>query len=153
MYTGVALKPLGMFGMQDKAAHSARRGLLSHAFSQSNINACAPLVGAQVNKVIGIVSKSVGQPLDVLKLFRLFSLDVVGELFFGQSFGGLESDKPPEFLADMEKTFIALGIEWDFPWIYRLLLCLPFTEISYTLKAHERIVSVSHPRAKVQRYT
>lgn len=80
VYDTLSMKPLGIFSQRDKGLHRERRSLLSHAFSQGNVNACAPLVHGHISKLLRRVQDSAGIPLDILMLFRLFSLDVVGTL-------------------------------------------------------------------------
>ena len=78
IYDTMSVKPLGIFSQRDKALHSQRRSLLSYAFSQGNVNTCAPLIHGHILKLLRRVQESAGKPIDILSLFRLFSLDVVG---------------------------------------------------------------------------
>ena len=64
--------------MRDKTAHGQRRKLLSHAFSQSNLHECEPLIDQQVQKLLRVVQDSTGKPIDMLNWFRLTAFDVVG---------------------------------------------------------------------------
>jgi len=80
IYDSMSVKPFGIFSLRDKSLHSQRRSLLSYAFSQGNVTTCAPLVHAQISKLVGKVGAKEGKSVDVHLLFRLFSLDVVGML-------------------------------------------------------------------------
>ena len=82
VYETMSVKPLGIFSLRDKGLHSQRRSLLSYAFSQGNLNNCAPLIHAHVLKLLQRLQEKAGKPTDVLLLFRLFSLDVVGKPLF-----------------------------------------------------------------------
>ncbi|KAK5166454.1 uncharacterized protein LTR77_007997 [Saxophila tyrrhenica] len=139
IYDSMSVKPLGIFSLRDKGLHSQRRSLLSYAFSQANVTTCAPLVHAQVAKLVGKIGAKKGMPVDMLLLFRLFSLDVVGELFLGSSFGGLDNEDPPQFLLDIDQHFLLSGIEWNFPWIYALMTILPFQGVQWFLGARRRL--------------
>ena len=65
-----------------------------------------------------------------------------GELFLGQSFGGLQADSPPQFLSDMDNHFLLSGIDANLPWIYLILYYLPFETVKDFLRSRERISKV-----------
>lgn len=79
VYDSMTLKPYGVFGLRDKVAHSQRRKLLSHAFSQANLQECEPLIHKQLTRLVEAVETRVDQPMDMLKWFRLTAFDVVGK--------------------------------------------------------------------------
>lgn len=79
IYDTFSLKPLGIFSLRDRQAHSQRRRLLSHAFSQSNLNGCEPLLVDHLDKLFVNVFKRIGQPLDMFAMFRMLALDIVGK--------------------------------------------------------------------------
>lgn len=78
IYESMTMKPHGIFGLRDRVAHGQRRKLLSHAFSQSNLQECEPLIQRQLDKLLAAVQQSAGNPIDVLRWFRLAAFDVVG---------------------------------------------------------------------------
>lgn len=78
VYTSMSMPPLGIFSMRDKALHSQRRRLLSHAFSQSNLQDCEPLIHEQIQKLLKTLQQCLNQPIDMLNWFRLAAFDVVG---------------------------------------------------------------------------
>lgn len=75
------------------ADHSRYRKALSHAFSAKGLQAQEPLVNGYVDKLIerlrGIAES--GVPVDMVKWYNLTTFDVIGDLAFGEPFGGLES--------------------------------------------------------------
>ncbi|KEF61168.1 uncharacterized protein A1O9_02733 [Exophiala aquamarina CBS 119918] len=125
--------------MRDKVQHSKRRKLLSHAFSQSNLYECEPLIHKQIEKLITVLQSRIGKPTDMLNWFRLTAFDVVGELFLGQSFGGLESGETPQFLSDIELFFILADIQWNYPWLAIALSWVPLKSVQYFLGAMQRL--------------
>jgi hypothetical protein len=159
-YETMSVEPLGIFSMRTKSAHSQRRALLSHAFSQANINACAPVIHGHVEKLVRKIGDHSPNPTNALLFFRLFSLDVVGkypcsgrdvpvlillktgELFLGLPFGGLDHDEPPQFLHDMDQLFLIAGIRWNFPLVHRILTILPFAQIRHFMQSTDRIMEV-----------
>ncbi|KAK4893334.1 hypothetical protein LTR27_008228 [Elasticomyces elasticus] len=133
-----------IFSLREKAAHSHRRSLLSHAFSQQNINECIPLIMQKVNLLVELFEKDVNQQPDVSLRFRLFALDVVGELFLGSSFGGLETGTAPQFLHDMGDFFLLGGLEFHFPAIVTLVRRLPSSGLQSFLACRERVAQLGN---------
>ncbi|KAK3070993.1 hypothetical protein LTR53_009476 [Teratosphaeriaceae sp. CCFEE 6253] len=155
VYESMSIPPLGIFSLRDKAAHSQRRGLLSHAFAQQNIADCTPTLARKVDLLLALFRREgVGEATDVLLRFRLFALDCVGELFLGKSFGALESGLAPRFLHDMDQHFLLGGVGWNFPWVMTLLRLLPIPAIRLWLGSSERIAQYGNTafRDYVQRY-
>ena len=159
VYESLSMPPIGVFSMRDKTQHSKRRRLLSHAFSQSNLLDSEQLIQTQISRLIEVIRSSGGEPLDMLKLFRLAAFDIVGkvhvffncaasthlgvgELFLGQPFGGLATGTPPQFLTDMDMYFILSDVKWNNPWIAKFLSYLPSSRVQYFLGAIERLAQV-----------
>ncbi|KAK0924020.1 hypothetical protein LTR29_018195 [Friedmanniomyces endolithicus] len=144
VYETMSVKPLGIFSLRNKADHSRRRSLLSHAFSHANLDATGPLIRARVERLIQVVGNSANGPLDVFMTFRLFALDVVGELFLGASFNALDHDRPPQFLEDMDRHFLLSGMEANLPWLYNVLWMLPIPSLQFFLTARQRMIEYGH---------
>lgn len=113
--------------------------MLSHAFSQAALNDAEPSIGVLVLKLIERLEKADGQAVDMLQLFRRLSLDIVGQLFLGQSFEALDSEEPPKFLEWMDNMFISLGIQYAFPAVYRLIELLPAQQVQDMIAGPTRI--------------
>lgn len=124
-YDYMAVPPPGIFAMRDKKAHNSRKRLLNHAFSQSIINDTEPIIAALIMKTLDIVTATKGTPIDMLQVFRRLSLDIVGQLFMGQSFQALDSEEPPKFLEWMDNMFVSLGIQYAFPLVHKLMVVMP----------------------------
>jgi cytochrome P450 len=80
IYDAFVVQPAGIFSMRDKAAHGQRRRLLSHAFSQSSLLDTEPIIKSTVADLVSRILERLGQPTDMLLLFRLTAFDVVGRL-------------------------------------------------------------------------
>jgi cytochrome P450 len=78
-YDSVAKANVGIFSMRNKAEHSRRRRLLSHAFSQQNLLNTEPLIREQVKRLVTRVDESVGRAVDMFLLFRLAAFDIIGK--------------------------------------------------------------------------
>lgn len=85
VYDHFSVHPVGIFSMRDKAEHSQRRRLLSHAFSQSNILDTETLIGQIIEKMIARVRNGQGRLIDVLSLFRLTALEIVGTVLLRET--------------------------------------------------------------------
>lgn len=90
-----------------------------------------------IEKFVQILEHRVHRPLDVLLWFRMLTLDTfgqlslrssriskppgtedltaVGEMFLGTNFGGLDSEKPPTVLEDLDNVFPTYFIRRQFP--------------------------------------
>ncbi|KAL6245307.1 hypothetical protein RBB50_008082 [Rhinocladiella similis] len=130
---------IGIFSMRNKAEHSQRRRLLSHAFSQSNLNNTEPLIKQKVEKLVTIIDGQAGKLQDMLLLFRLLAFDIIGELFLGQSFGGLDSTSTPPFLVDMDNSFMVAGIESAFNGVSQILRWVPNSSLRRFLESKDRL--------------
>lgn len=124
-------------------------------------NTIEPIVQRQVAYLMKCLRARVDQPLDVLPWFRMLALGIVGkcsvtvkqvlrtvlnlfagEGFAGKSFGGLETEKTPQLLHDIDNVFPGLWVWWMFPILSNLLLYSPFTSIKSFLRAPERFKKV-----------
>ncbi|KKP07882.1 cytochrome P450 [Trichoderma harzianum] len=122
------------FTILDKTEHRSRQKRIAHVFAPVSIVVVEPLVKEQVQKLLHVLSKRTNQPLDVMEWFRIFALDVVGSVFFGQSFGGLHNEAPPKILYDLDEVFPSLLIEWQFAAIRPLLLAIPHKPMQQFLR-------------------
>ncbi|KIX94537.1 uncharacterized protein Z520_09583 [Fonsecaea multimorphosa CBS 102226] len=138
-YESMSMRPHGIFSLRDKVAHAQRRKLLSHAFSQSNVLESEPLIQKQIVKLLAAIERCADQPMDMLKWFRLTAHDIVGELFLGQAFGGLDSGRTPRALDDVESIFKLGNLEWNNPWIAASLHYIPFASVQHFLGAFDRM--------------
>lgn len=164
IYDAFTEDPVGIFSMRDRAAHSQRRRLLSRTFSHANLNNTEPIIKQAIEKLVARMDRSLGKPQDMLLTFRLLSFDIIGmwngstwfshplltlippssgELFLGMSFGGLDMAGPPQFLIDMDNSFVLGGISYSFPFVAWVLHSLPIASIQHFLKSRERLIRVS----------
>ncbi len=66
------------FTIRDKTAHRSRQKRVAHVFAPAAIAAVEPLVRDEVQKLLHVLSRRVGEPVDIMEWFRIFALDVVG---------------------------------------------------------------------------
>jgi cytochrome P450 len=75
------------------ADHAKFRKALSHGFSERSLRAQEPLIKGYVDLLIKKLQDLVAsnQPIDMVKWYNLTTFDIIGDLAFGESFGGLET--------------------------------------------------------------
>lgn len=78
VYDTMVVPPGGIFSFRNKKQHSQRRRLLSHAFSQANLQDTEPLIRDHVKNALSCIDSSLGLPLDIFTSFRRLSFDIVG---------------------------------------------------------------------------
>ncbi|KAI1617383.1 cytochrome P450 [Exophiala viscosa] len=108
------------------------------SFSPAFVAGLEPIVQRQGANLIKCFDKRIDQPLDVLPWFRMLALSVVGEGFAGKSFGGLETEKTPQLLHDIDDVFPGLWVRWMFPTVCAILQHFPINGIKHFLTAPER---------------
>ncbi|KAL4980880.1 cytochrome P450 [Aspergillus desertorum] len=87
-----AANPQAIISSND-ADHARYRRALSHAFSAKALQDQEPLIQGYVDKLISRL-KGVAEscrPDDMVKWFNLTTFDIIGDLAFGEPFGGLDS--------------------------------------------------------------
>lgn len=80
----------------NNADHSRFRRALSHAFSAKGLQAQEPILRAYVDKLIERLKEIAASPnpeANMVKWFNLTTFDLIGDLAFGESFGGLDSSE------------------------------------------------------------
>jgi cytochrome P450 len=79
IYHTMSLPPFGIFSMRNRADHSQRRRLLSHAFAQSSLYESEPLIKDNVKALLSRLENGLEMAVDVMSLFRLLAFDIVGK--------------------------------------------------------------------------
>jgi cytochrome P450 len=75
--------------------HTRYRKALSHAFSVKGLHAQEPIVSKHIDKLIERLKgfTESGLQVDMVKWYNLTTFDVIGDLAFGEPFGGLDSSE------------------------------------------------------------
>ena len=76
---------------RDPVLHGKMRKYLSNAFSQRSLTEQEFLIAKSIDKFIRKLGKVGAQGTDIVLNFTLVSFDVIGDLGFGEPFGGIES--------------------------------------------------------------
>jgi cytochrome P450 len=80
---------------RDPAKHSEMRRYLSNAFSDRSLKEQEHLIASNVDAFITRIGELGSKPegIDLTRWFNLLTFDIIGDLAFGQTFGGIESGK------------------------------------------------------------
>lgn len=78
---------------RDETKHRDMRKYLSTAFSERSLKEQEYLIAKVMDRFIHGVGEEEGHAKDMTTWFNLLTFDIIGELAFGQSFGGVESGK------------------------------------------------------------
>ncbi|KAM3067504.1 hypothetical protein ACMFMG_011650 [Clarireedia jacksonii] len=75
--------------------HTRYRKAISHAFSAKGLQAQEPILKTYVDKLITKLEHPAKSqlPIDMVMWYNLTTFDLIGDLAFGQSFGGLENSQ------------------------------------------------------------
>ncbi|PYH70638.1 cytochrome P450 [Aspergillus vadensis CBS 113365] len=133
------------------ADHNRFRKALSHAFSSKGLQAQEPLINSYVDKLItrlrGIAESQL--PADMVKWYNLTTFDIIGDLAFGEPFGGLENSQYHYWVATVFqfiKLLPFIKLRDAYPTIFKLLaLVMPKS----LLNARKR--QQAHTRTIVQK--
>lgn len=79
----------------DDIDHTRFRKSLSRTFSAQGLQAQEPLIASYVDKLIGRLKgfAEAKVPVDMVKWYNLTTFDLIGDLAFGEPFGGLETSE------------------------------------------------------------
>ncbi|KAH8422877.1 cytochrome P450 [Aspergillus melleus] len=86
--------PMDIISSND-ADHSRFRKALSHAFSAKALQAQEPLMNGYIVRLISRLTDIAESqlPVDLVKWYNLTTFDIIGDLAFGEPFGGLENSQ------------------------------------------------------------
>lgn len=116
-YEGGSFSARGVHSMgveRNVSAHAQMRRHLSHAFSSQSLAEQEALVAESVDKLISLVGKRASKHdggFDITKGFAMMAFDIIGDLAFGETFGGLDSGEHHPWIS------ISLGALKKFPLI------------------------------------
>jgi benzoate 4-monooxygenase len=95
-----------MFSTRSKKRHAMKRRMVAHGFSAQSLVAFEPYVDLTIVKFRQRTDHfaDTKQPFEIYFWFELFTMDTMGELALGNSFGTLEAGKPARYSALVEQS-------------------------------------------------
>jgi cytochrome P450 len=96
---------------RDVDAHAQMRRHLAHAFSDRSLSEQEALVAETVDKFVRVVGERGGRKggFDISKGLEMMTFDIIGDLAFGEVFGGVESGECPSNQPRLEPPTRLLG--------------------------------------------
>ncbi|ETN45185.1 uncharacterized protein HMPREF1541_10062 [Cyphellophora europaea CBS 101466] len=112
--------------LRDKTMHNRRRRLgWDQAFTAKSLRGYESRILKYVSQLEASIRGAGARPIDITERIRWFSFDVMGDLAFGRSFNGLQSETTHwaiDAIYDSNKTTVVVGCT---PWLAHLLTRLP----------------------------
>ncbi|EKG16266.1 hypothetical protein MPH_06520 [Macrophomina phaseolina MS6] len=116
---------------RDPAKHAAMRKYLSSAFSDRSLREQEHLVAKNVDAFtqrLGVLGgKGNADGVDLTRWFNLLTFDIIGDLAFGESFGGIESGKTHSWIHAVLESMSQASLSdtlGRFPWLGRVYMKL-----------------------------
>lgn len=83
-----------------------KRRMVSHGFSMHSLQSFEPLVDATLELFMTRMDEfaRTGEPFDIYFWFELFTMDVLGELALGSSFGAVEAGRQADYSRLVEQS-------------------------------------------------
>lgn len=129
------------------ADHSRFRRALSHAFSARGLQAQEPILRGYIDKLIQQLDKIATSPTpttNMVKWYNLTGFDLIGDLAFGEPFGGLDSGEYHHWVATIFKAVQGMAfvkLRDAYPLLFRILS--PCHSSTSLMEARERQIAYS----------
>ncbi|KAJ6149580.1 hypothetical protein N7471_000779 [Penicillium samsonianum] len=102
-YEAFVARTPGMFNVRDRAEHTRKRKIISHAFSPRSVAEFEPFMAenlerwtSQLDRIAGSQSQNNGKvfaPYNAMPWFSYLAFDIIGDLAFGSPFGMVNKGK------------------------------------------------------------
>jgi cytochrome P450 len=132
-----------VFETRVKSLHDKRRRVWDRALSTKCLADYQVRIDMHVNELVSEIRKRDGAPWDASEWFKYFSLDVVGDIGFSESFGMLSGQGKRDVVSILEECQQGLPIMGPLPWMFPILTSLPIVS-----KPFYRMVDWCYERTK-----
>lgn len=146
-----ALNKSDIIGAND-IDHARFRKSLSRAFSAKGLQAQEPLIASYVDKLIGRLKgfAEAKIPVDMIKWYNLTTFDLIGDLAFGEPFGGLETSEYHHWVSNIFESIKAspwMVAICSYPLVFKAIYTfMPKTLLEAQEKQAERARMTVHKR-------
>lgn len=129
-----------LFSTRSKKRHAMKRRMVAHSFSMQSLYHFEPYADTTIGIFLRKMDEfaNTGQPFDIYFWFELFTMDLMGELAFGQSFGTLKAGQPARYskLVELSQRFANLSGMLPFgKYNVQVLSCVPLPYIQSLWRA------------------
>jgi hypothetical protein len=106
-YDGGPFSNYGIYSIvseRDVEVHAQQRRYVSHAFSDRSLSEQEKLIADKIDQFVriagergnpGLLQKTGQRGWDIGKVYEMMTFDIIGDLAFGETFGGLDSGRYP----------------------------------------------------------
>lgn len=131
-----------------------KRRMVAHGFSAQSLLLFEPFVDTTLDKFTKRMDAfaETGQPFDIYFWFELFTMDLMGELALGDSFGVLETGKPARYSSLVEQSQRFANLSGMLPFgksNVRVLSWVPLPTVQRLYKA--RLEYLEYARGALER--
>ncbi len=143
-----------LFSTRSKKAHAMKRRMVSHGFSMQSLQTFEPIVDATIDKFMSRMDNfaKTGEAFDIYTWFEFFTMDLLGELALGGSFGALDGGKPVRYstLVEQSQRFANhAGLLPFGKWNVRILSWVPLPNIQRLYRA--RLEYLDYAKSALER--
>ncbi|KAF2710786.1 cytochrome P450 monooxygenase [Pleomassaria siparia CBS 279.74] len=95
-----------LFSTRSKKRHAMKRRMVAHSFSTQSLLSFEPFIDQTLETFVAKMDHfaDTAEPFDIYFWFELFTMDLMGELALGKSFGVLEAGKPARYSTLVEQS-------------------------------------------------
>jgi cytochrome P450 len=135
----------GVFKLRNPSEHHHRRRQISRGFSPATANDLESSTAALVEEFINVIEKrrQKGDELEMRHWFRMLVFDLAGIAFVGAPNGGLQCQKSPQFVCDMDNAFLIWDLEGRFPLFMWFVKRIPVKSLQHVFNGTERLYQYS----------
>ncbi|KAJ4423643.1 hypothetical protein N0V82_001666 [Gnomoniopsis sp. IMI 355080] len=143
-----------LFSTRSKKRHAMKRRMVAHGFSAQSLLLFEPFVDTTLDKFMKRMDAfaETGQPFDIYFWFELFTMDLMGELALGDSFGVLDTGKPARYSSLVEQSQRFANLSGMLPFgrsNVRVLSWVPLPTVQSLYKA--RLEYLEYARGALER--
>ncbi|KAF2650048.1 monooxygenase [Lophiostoma macrostomum CBS 122681] len=120
-----------MFYSRDPVDHKRRRKAWDRAFSVKSLRTYAPLIRAKVEQLTSTLASSATAPKDATAWMMMLAFDIMGEVGYGQDFGGIDTGKEHPAAKAIHDHMTILSVVGTVPWLLYLLQFIPGASKGY----------------------
>jgi len=107
--------------------HTRHRRLIAHAFSAKALEDQLPLIMSYVDLLIQRLRENAARPQDMVAWYIWTTFDIISDLTFGESFGGLQDQRWHPWVETIVEGLEAAGTitafgRYGLAWVYRFLI-------------------------------
>jgi cytochrome P450 len=134
----------GVFKLRNVSEHRHRRKQITRGFNPTTANENEQNTANFIQRFVDLIEKrSKDGALEMRHWFRMFVFDLAGIAFVGEPNGGLECEKSPQFIIDMDNAFLVWDLEGRFPYLMDLVKRLPIKALQHVFNGTDRLYAYS----------